>query len=485
MLGQGQSQNGNTRAPKNNLLLACHFREKGNMPDPTLLTLEKFQDPTAWERIVRNVPIFTVHERKIKNKDDEEVTVKVDETRLKRILAILQKRLKETGVVPVIREGHTLKGSGISETDQPDILGFTPYFRMGTFGPERKPAILTDMYFLPGKFAQARQYPFRSAEIYPYEFDPGSPYADQLTGVALLKKDPALDMGILTYGERQGCYHYALESAMPDENLDPTKIPGQEPEGPDPEFQEHFDRCMNSAYPHMSRYYKEHIAKHYEHPESEKGAEEEKKPEALKPNGQPVEYPRDSEGQGWNKDSERKAAIARMEEEGEWEGGKGEHARQSADMVQYRRELEIAKKELSNHKAALQQLTGRLADEEKTRRLAQYERDLTKLQMEEGFSFDLKDEMAEVADFTPGQFAKHLARIQKNYQRAPINYSRNGGFQVYSGPVEGMKGHKDITPDMVQKAVQHGEKNNLTFDQAFEKLHGFRADGNHRNNQAA
>lgn len=433
--------------------------------DPTMTTLASFNDASQWE-VIRDVPVLTTHQRAIKDKDGRDVTVNVDQPRLQRILAILQQRLKQTGVVPRITEGHILKGPNIPEKMQPEVLGFTPYFRLGTFGPERRPAILTDLYFWPGKLAKAREYPFRSAEIYPYEFDPESPYADQLTGVALLKKDPALDMGILTYGTRHGCYHYSMESAEMDQ--DPTKLPGEPaapppappapaapaaaappaaPEGPDPEFAQHFDRCMGAKYPHMEAYYRDHVVKHYEKPEAPPA------PPAA-PDAAPAAAP-----------PAPAAPVAPPSMDKEPELMSRETA---AKMAQYERDI-------AEHKAALQVLNARVAEEEKAKRLALYERDLASLQ-HEGFDFDLKTELMDVSELTPDQFSRHTKRIRDHYRQAPVGPAR-AGFTVYSGKLEtpGAGGADEVTPKQVNAATRLMDAEKLSYDQAIAKVTGRRA----------
>lgn len=185
--------------------------------DPTLELLRKLGDRSQWF-VVEGVPVFAPHVRK----DPEGNEIVVDEARLHRIVDTHYQRLREAGVVPRISPGHMLKDPRTPEAQQPDIFGYAPHWRVGKFGPAQKPAILADYYFFPRYAEEAKKYPYRSAEFYPK--------SDEITGIALLKRDPQLDLGVLTYERSNGCLCYSMGDAMPD----PTQAPTTQPSSPTP-----------------------------------------------------------------------------------------------------------------------------------------------------------------------------------------------------------------------------------------------------------
>src|SRR5215831_3577946 len=183
-------------------------------PDPTLESLEAFGDPSRWDRVTENVPIFVPHERK--TKDGKEI--RVDRARLERIAARINAREKASGVAVKFTDGHTrLPLAQYTQDQQPEILGWGRNARVGTWGPQEIPAILVTCYVRKGKAPKVDELPFRSPEFYEG--------ADEITGVALLRTDPFLDMGMVT--------HYARAADLAVRYLEETSMAGREDEKPD------------------------------------------------------------------------------------------------------------------------------------------------------------------------------------------------------------------------------------------------------------
>ena len=199
--------------------------------DPTMDFLRRFDDVTQWH-IVDNVPIFAPHVRE----GPDGKPIEVDEQKLYEIAYEAKALEQSRGVVPALILGHTRTEKGFDEKRQPDIVGFARDLKVGHFGPSRQIGLLARFYFYPDRVREAKSYPFRSVELYPAK--------GQITKVALLKRDPWLDLGIVNYAssgqlyyarEAGACFIPFYEGIMP-ENFDPTAppmTPGEEDLSPE------------------------------------------------------------------------------------------------------------------------------------------------------------------------------------------------------------------------------------------------------------
>ncbi len=111
------------------------------------------------------------------------------------------------GVPTRIVDGHIHTDPNIPEAKQPALLGFALNPRVGAFGPTQTPCVMVDTHIRRDKLAIARDRPFRSAEYYPS--------TKTIRGLALLVRDPYLDMGIVTYAG-EATYFYSGENFMSD-----------------------------------------------------------------------------------------------------------------------------------------------------------------------------------------------------------------------------------------------------------------------------
>lgn len=189
---------------------------------------EALNDPRRW--IVKaNVPIFKSHQRVDPNTKQ---LIKVDPVKLERIAANLQ-RMERSGVPVRMTLGHTEPGK--SETEQPPVCGYYKNARVQPFGPGREPAVVVDEWLDPAYLPRRKDFPFRSAEYYDD--------SEQITGVALLTRDPWLELGVVAYHRAgPGCtfysraselsqpkhYHFLIgDPQMPDINPQYPAVPGR------------------------------------------------------------------------------------------------------------------------------------------------------------------------------------------------------------------------------------------------------------------
>lgn len=169
-------------------------------PDPTLELLDRFADEGKWATIRRSVPIFKVHERTAGGK-----VIKVTDADLHVIAEKANRLERESGVPLRLTVGHVRHDQ--PEHQQPPLAGYARTLRVGKFGPGQQTALLADLYLTADHYATAKDCPYRSAEYYAT--------AKEVRGVALLKRDPQLDMGIVTYERPDGCLIYAMSEEPP------------------------------------------------------------------------------------------------------------------------------------------------------------------------------------------------------------------------------------------------------------------------------
>ncbi len=240
------------------------------MPDSTLVQkfFQDLDDPTLFER-VEGVPIFTPHITTKRNKQTgESQEVSVDKDDLKEIAKKLQQMEREKGVLPIITPGHRNIDPAFPEQQQPKPWGYARGAEFGHYiSPEGKkvPALLTTHYYSRTVRAEdgtpaneaARTYPFRSVDYYAG--------TKEISGIALLRRDPALDMGLIAYGETdaQGLFHYAEENVMPagpqePKMPDPTTPPSAEATPGSPMDDELTPEEAHTAMRYMKHYEKHH-----------------------------------------------------------------------------------------------------------------------------------------------------------------------------------------------------------------------------------
>lgn len=163
--------------------------------DATAEFYSTLQDPTRWI-IKQGVPIFKAHQRTDPNTGK---LIKVDLPKLYRIADNMAKMERDGGIPIRMTLGHTEPGK--PETHQPPVGGYYRNPRVQQFGPKGEPAVVVDEWLDPQYAQNRKNFPYRSAEYYDD--------AEQITGVALLTRDPYLELGVVAYTKGDaGAVHY-------------------------------------------------------------------------------------------------------------------------------------------------------------------------------------------------------------------------------------------------------------------------------------
>lgn len=174
---------------------------------------------------IPSVPIFDEH-------DDKNGYFSRD--RLQNLADNCNRRAATTGDLSPFGPGHTDDDG--AEVNQPFIWGYLTNYHVGQFGPSRLTTLMADfwikqkirsvgpdgklmLWYGPDLFLE---YPRRSIELWPKD--------DVIDWVALLKRTPERDLGLLTFSKKNGKLRYSKDYAMASptddpRNFDPTAAP--------------------------------------------------------------------------------------------------------------------------------------------------------------------------------------------------------------------------------------------------------------------
>lgn len=282
-----------------------------------------------------------------------------DEAILQKIVDNNNRRIADTSDACPLVIGHT--DPDLPEDQQPEVVGYATNFRLSTIGklnPRR--CIVATFKFLRDKWEKAKQFPRRSVELWKDElfFDPIS-----LLGASTPKRDLSI-----VYAKPGEKFTYSL----------------QENEG----------SSLHTAMDEKETLLKDVLAKCEETDVfqfvrqlmKERAEKEEDKP---KDEDEPEKNAEDEES-----DDEKKEDKDRMQKD-----------QLRADVEKFRREADATRRELELFK--------------RKQVRAERERDLVKMETQEGIIFDLAEELDLVSDLSAEQFSRHQDRMRKRYQRLP------------------------------------------------------------------
>ena len=374
----------------------CYFVPVSYAPatDPTILSVKKFDDLSQWE-VRRGVPVFDEHEQ-------------YDVKKLRQIADNCNRREAETGDSCPITIGHTVPGA--SEERQPEIVGYARNFQVGTFGPAGKTGVLADFYIQRGRYDEAMKYPRRSVELWPEElyFDP----------ISLLKRTPKRDLGLLTYGKTKKVLRYAMGEV--DQEWAVAVLRGDAPPASEPErfamssqeedLAERF-MCHYMGHDPLMKFLRNKYGK-------EAGCDGPECYEAAYagPNNTYLPGGKKKMSEHNQADDVKVLKVQMVKLTRDLEA-------QSAASEKFQKEMESQASAYSKLQGEHEKLLGDFRKESQTRqdwekRYYAKEREAAlKTLADDGYQFDMKEELEYVEDFTAEKFAKHLERIQKQYRQ--------------------------------------------------------------------
>lgn len=374
--------------------------------DPTMRLVEKLADESLWH-IERGVPIFRAHKRYAR---DGKFLYEVTKDELPEISANTS-RLSESGVFIRFTIGHTIPGA--PQEVQPKVVGYGINPRSGTFGPTRIPAILCDQYITNEFWEEAKTYPYRSVEFYRKR--------GTITGVALLREDPELDLGMIVY-ERDELQFYARDSmAEEEEEIDEKEA-------------KKFCRYAKHCYPHLERIHSEHASRYQGGPGM--------------PSSTNVTTP----------------------------GMVAQPAPPDPNVQRMQREEEALRyKQLEDRMTLLgeenKKLLEALEAERYARREARAEQQVTQLQ---GEGFQIKDRVKlvkKLAALNDDGLTEALTEIRDNYARVPVRLPTSNGLPGGEIPIARGSAAPKVTKRQHEMAVSMATRDpKMTYEEALAKV---------------
>jgi hypothetical protein len=195
------------------------------MADPTLEFLKDLDNPSKWV-CIPNVPVARPHKRgkmTITGKDLNGMAVTINNA------------YSKSGVPVRVTIGHIKQDPNADETDQPPLAGFARNAKVGKFGPGKVDGLLVDLYLRRGQEQILNQCPFRSMEL--------DPSTKRIHGIALLTRDPALDLGVVKYAKDK----WTVQYEFPPGGADNDKQDDVAPETADPSENPPADEEVDTA----------------------------------------------------------------------------------------------------------------------------------------------------------------------------------------------------------------------------------------------
>lgn len=398
--------------------------------DATLDSLKKFTDPSLWE-VRRDVPVFDEH-------DD------YDEAKLQAIAENCNRRESATGDACPLIIGHTVQGG-----PEPEVVGFARNFKVGAFGPKAKRGILADFYYRRDSYDKAKNYLRRSVELWPDElfFDP----------IALINRTPKRDLGMLLHS-RSGkkVLRYAMEDS--DSGAVPYQgdMAGQTAESGGQGGMPRDDSMELS--PEEKRL-AEKLLSYF-------------RSQGLMGQG-PVSM---AAGMAGPMNVSLPGSVKMPEQH-------AKTAPEAADVVRMQKDLDETRKEYAKLAEGFEKYkaeTDKRIEAERQARLGaeaalvrkDREGELLRLHKEEGFQFDVADELEFCGAMAAEQYAKHVERIKKNYrrERPPVNTGWVAGASWEGDAAPAPDGRpKELSREDSEKVLRYALEKGYTGSEGYRK----------------
>lgn len=402
--------------------------------DPTRAFAARFNDPSQW-KIVRNVPIFA--ERDERDPETGEVE-KIDRAELQRYVDNCN-QLVATGNPPGLTLGHTKDDA--PEDEQPPSVGWARNFRLAKNSLTGLWTVYQDEYFEPAWYAKVKTYPYRSVERWKVSkiFKP----------IALLRREPQINLGVVSYQGREQVVRYSRETYMADA---PAKLSAPAAAAA-PATPHNSDQLTPEEAKLADKFMKHYATNHpvikYMHQQYEAAQVPPPPGGAPPPGTAPGQYAAPGGAKGnaamWAQvddagEGHRNKSGEYKDMDSEWHtsmnkhyaapaalsgtnGGppapaapeKAEPYGKTGDVVRYaalERDVAALKAEVARERI------GR-AEAEQRARVARYSRELSDLERI-GYQFDPNEELKDCEHLDEVAFEKHKERIVRRYARVPV-----------------------------------------------------------------
>lgn len=411
--------------------------------------------------IKRNVPILDEHTLE---DDDGKPLIQIDARRLEDIAARANQRVQTTGdEIPIII-GHT-NDEETSEQRQPEVVGYARDFKVGRLFNSGRRAIKATFKFFKDKINKVKKYPRRSIELWlsDWKIDP----------ISLLgPTTPERDLGLLRLsrdGSKRWKYSHVFNEdkkmaadakaiatevmAMIKETEEWKWIESQMEEdgdnGPldDLEGDLPLDDDLTMDDGDIDAGDMDDDFEGDFPPMDEPPVDDDREVER---------YMKQKYGAGYGS-----ATNGFIPSAGRKKCSRRRHSRQD-EITRIRRDQERVR--YARQERAIEGLRQENQKLKLKFQRADREKDLVQLEAE-GLLFDRAEELDSVTGMTEENYRRHLAKMRKRYQRAPV-----GGHNFAGGPGPEGGPTKTLSREQMKRILDYAQKNDLSFDQARSQI---------------
>lgn len=450
--------------------------------DTATKSLKHILESPEYERI-EGVPIFDEHDefdgrkyikdasgKQVINPNFGKLLRKFDKKRLEEIVAVCNKRARETGDLSPIGPGHLIPNG--REEFQPPIWGYAAgEYRVGTFGPNSKLGILATLYMkkrvdLPdGRSITGRQtlqeFPRRSVELWHKD--------SMIDWIALLRQTPERDLGLTAvpyckerfapWGMDSEVFFDIGKSRYARSADDGQKLrysmDGLEGDGDDNTKVDEPDRNQNNN-------------------PNKKPDDPTKPPDSeITPADQPLSPTEEQQAERfmchymkkypWMGDAETKYSAMMS---GTNTGMPSPVTSQEPDMedtekAAYQKQIDDQKAQIDTLNSQVQTL---IEANKRQDRVSKYSKDLSTLS-DEGYVINMTDELAEFGDLPDDKWAKHVQRIKDCYKKNEV--PPTGRDILFLDTKSPRDPKQQIDQEETDKVLAYMRRNNISsFDDA-------------------
>lgn len=403
---------------------------------------------------VDNVPVLDEHS--IKDKEGK-VLARIDESRLRHIAEVNNKRIKDTGDMIPLVIGHTKGevGEYVPEDQQPEIVGYARNLRVGKFKNTSRKALHATFQFFRDKIDKVRNFPRRSVELWlsDWKIDPIS-----LLGATT----PERDLGLLqlSKGGKQvirRTLNGRLKFQKEADSMDTEKI-----------VQEVLKAFEQSDLGQFLQKLKDEVEGGEEEgqepgmegepevpPSDELDMEGEEGHEPLgdeEPEEQPERYSSVAGGSNTYTQSFGGGPMKRVKHS---RGQTQTPASDRSDRIRMSR-LEKANQGLQ---AAYNEVRIRLQRSER-------EKDLLALQGA-GYDFDINEELDWLAPLPDSDYEFHFDRLRKRYAKAPVGQTVDLEYTRSNAPFGGSQGR---SKEKAMEIAEYARRKGCAYEEALQEL---------------
>jgi len=154
------------------------------------------------------------------------------------------------------------------------------------------------------------------------------------------------------------------------------------------------------------------------------------------------------------------------EEEDDEESKSSKHDKDTAEEDKDRLQKDELKKQVAKYSKELDTYRQQIDALQRESRRAKRERDLVRLEQNEGVIFDMEEELGECEDYPEDKYEKYKTRMVARYAKAPVGV--NGKIPVYNQASDLPKG--EVTQTLIDKATALYQEGKIPYAEALKQV---------------